>query len=743
MNSTIQPAGASEFIGRYMPGPGDDANEKSGFSFNIADVRAMMWRQRRILAQVIGGSLFLGLAVSLLMTPRYEATATVRVDNENVKIEAGQDVDPVVALGDTNRYLNTQAIVIQSRSMAYAVIDDLKLDQNDDFLLKMRERLATASVPPNLRKAVRREAEAAVLMANLKVTVPMDNRVLELDFTSPDALVAAQVASSYARNFVASNIKTGLNANAYARKVLSDQIDSLRSQLEDSEHKAIDYARTNDLIDASDASGGSGASDSKDNTAGSGNSQSITTANLVHLNSQYTDSVTQRILAEQRWHAAQSTPLLQIVEVQSNAGVQSLMSQRSTLENEYAMLNAKYKPDFPQVVQLRAQLNTIDNQIQTVASNIKKSLEYQYHVAADQEKSLAAERAALSGQTLLEQGRRVQLNLIARDVDSRRRQLNDLMERYNQISAASDIVRNNISPLDSAEVPGRPVSPNLPKNMAIAFALGLVIAVAIAIAREAVDDTLRSPEDVESKLHLPLLGTTPQAPDEDLSVGSSDRKSALNEAYYSIRAALDYATLTGTPEVLQVTSSQPSEGKSTTCIALARDYARIGKRVLLIDADLRRPSLHRHIVTGRSIGLTEVLLGHRSLNECVVHVEKDGFDLLPLGQVPSNPVEILSSNALGDFLAAIKPLYDVIILDSAPIMGLADAPLIARQVQSVLLIVEANRAHNGQAKAAVRRLQDVGAKIAGVVLTKFDHRIAGYNYDYHYKYYHYESSEAV
>jgi capsular exopolysaccharide synthesis family protein len=740
MTTTIQPAVASDFIGRYMPRTSEDGEEKSGFSFNIADLRAMLWRQRRVLIQVIGGSLFLGLAVSLFMAPRYEATATVRVDNENVKIEAGQDVDPVVAISDTNRYLNTQALVIQSRSMAYAVIDDLRLDQNDDFLLKMREKLPGANVPPNLRKAARRIAEASVLMANLKVTVPMDNRVLDLSFTSPNAVIAAQVASSYARNFVANNVRTGLDANAYARKVLSDQIENLRGQLEVSEHKAIDYARTNDLIDASDSAGGSGAADSKEASPGSGNSQSITTANLVHLNGQYTDAVTQRILAEQRWHAAQSTPLLQIVEVQTNAGVQALLGQRGLEANEYAQLSAKYKPDYPAVVQARAQLVGLDNQIQAQANNIKKSLEYQYHVALDQEKSLAAERAALSGQTLQEQGRRVQLNLIARDVDSRRHQLNDLMERYNQISAASDIVRNNISQLDSAEVPSRPVSPNLLKNMGIAFAIGVALAIAIAIAREAVDDTLRSPEDVENKLHLPLLGTTPQAADEDLGLGGDDRKSALNEAYYSIRAALDYATLTGTPEILQVTSSQPSEGKSTTCIALARDYARIGKRVLLIDADLRRPSLHRHFVAGRTIGLIEVLLGHRSLGECVIKVGKDEFDLLPLGQVPTNPVEILSSNALGDFLIAAKPSYDVIILDSAPIMGLADAPLIARQVQSVLLIVEANRAHNGQAKAAVRRLQDVGAKIAGVVLTKFDHRIAGYNYDYHYKYYHYESS---
>jgi capsular exopolysaccharide synthesis family protein len=748
MNTMNQPVETADYVSRYMPGDTGTEAEKSGFSFNVADVRWMIWRQRRVFIYLVGAAAFLGLAITLLMTPTYQATATVRVDNENVKIVEGQDVNPVVQIADTSRYLNTQSLVLKSRRMAYYVIEDLKLDRNDDFFKKMRVRSPLAAVPENARQATRRELEANLLIDNLKVDVPLDNRVLQIAYTSPDALLSAQVASSYARNFVASNVRTGLEANAYARKVLSDQIDSLRVRLEESEHKAIDYARQNNLIDASDASG-SGAGDTKGNSAGSGNSQSITTENLVHLNAQYTDAVTQRILAEQRWHQAQSTPVLQLSEIQSNTGISTLITQRATLAAEYAQLSAKYKPDYPQVVQLRAQLAALDGQIASVANNIKKSLESQYRIALAQEKSLEAERGALAGQTLQEQGRRVQLNLIARDVDGLRHQLNDLMGRYNQVSSAADIVRNNISMLDNATVPLRPVSPNLPKNMGIALALGFAIALAVAIAREATDDTLRSPEDVESKLHLPLLGTTPRASEKELDGEERDSKSALSEAYYSIRASLDYATLTGTPEVLLVTSSQPSEGKSTTCTALARDYARIGKRVLLVDADLRRPSLQLQFGVGRSSGLVDVLLGHRRFQDSVLKVDVDhdrgsaGFDLLPLGPVPSNPVEILSSNAISDFLAAAKPDYDIVILDGAPVMGLADAPLIARQVQTVLLIIEANRAHNGQAKAAVRRLQEVGAKIAGVVLTKFDPRNAGYNYDYHYKYYHYETTQTV
>lgn len=731
---------ASDRLARFMPAV-SDASEQTGFSFKIADLRAMIWRQRRLLLAVMGASLFLGIAVSLLLTPVYQAESRVRVDNENVKIIQGQDLDPAVSIVDTARYLNTQALVLQSRALAGKVADDLKLAKDDSFLTAMRVSVPGASLAPDLAAAARREAVIGALMGNVKVTVPTDNRVLSIGFRSPDAKTAAAVANSFARNFIANNVQSGLDSNAYARKVLSDQIEGLRAQLQMSEHKAIDYARQNALIDASDASS-SGASDTKNNSAGSSNSQSITTANLVHLNQQFIDAVSARIMAEQRWHAAQSTPPLQLAEVQSNSQVQALISRRADLEAQYAQLSARYAPDFPQVHQVKVQIDALNGQIGQQLGNIRKSLEYQYRVAREQEESLSRERNSLSGQTLEEQSRRVQLNLMARDVDSMRAQLKDLMARYNEVSAASDIVRNNISLMDLAVEPGRPVSPNIPKNIGVALALGFALAMALAIGREAIDDTLRSPDEVESKLNLPLLGTTPIATENDLQLGGSDRKSPLAEAYYSIRASLDYASATGTPEFLQVTSSQPSEGKSTTAAALARDYARIGKKVLLVDADLRRPTLHRFFDVDRAVGFVDVLLGHRPLAQCAVPSETENLHLLPLGQVPPNPVEILSSNVVADFYKAARTVYDVIILDSSPVMGLADAPLIARQVKAVVMIVEANRAHNGQAKAAVRRLQESGAKILGVVLTKFDHRIAGYSYDYHYKYYRYEETPA-
>jgi capsular exopolysaccharide synthesis family protein len=689
----------------------------------------------------MGLALFLGLAVTLLMTPKYAAVATAQIDNENVKIVSGQDIDPTVSINDTIRYINTQMGIVQSRTVALLVIDDLGLDKNDTFLTTMRARLPDARLPAAQRKQALREAAVEVLAANLKVEVPVDDRVMSIQFTSPNAVMAMQVANSFARNFVANNVRRGLDANSYARKVLEQQIEVDRVQLDQAERKAIAYAQENHLIDASDASGsGSGASDPKSNSPGSGNSQSITTANLVRLNGQYIDAVNQRIMAEQRWHAAQTTPPEQLTEVVSNIQLQSLISQRATTAGQVANMKAKYQANFPQLIQAQAELNFLNSQIDRQINGIKESIRYQYKVAQAQEASLSSERERLSNQTLDEQRRRVQLNLLARDVESRRHQVADLMDRYNQIASASDIVRNNISLIDAAIVPSQPVSPNLLKNMGIAFALGIVIATLLMIAREAVDDTLRGPDDVESKLGLSLLGTTPKMTSEQLDSSLGDQKNPLTEAYYSVRVALDYSTLHGVPDTLLVTSSQPSEGKSTTALALARDYARIGKQVLLIDGDLRRPSLHRALGLANSVGFVDVLLQHKPLAECIqTREDYVGLSLLTLGKTPPNPVEILSSNVISEFLNTYKPQFDIIIVDSAPVMGLADTPLLARQVDTVLMIVEANRAHRGQAKTAVRRLLDAGASIAGVVLTKFDHRNAGYNYDYHYRYYSYDT----
>lgn len=720
-------------LDQYMPGEPEDGSETTGFNIGIADLKAAAWRQRWLIGITILIAALIGVILTLLTTPVYQATSTVRIDQEGTRIFEGQEVDPTVSVSDAGRYLTTQRRVIESRTMALRVVDALKLAQDDTFLIAMGEQPLADTVPVADRAPTRRNVATDILQANLRVTVPIDNRIASIAFQSRDPVIAARVANGYADAFVEANVRRGYESTNYARKVLSEQIDLARNRLQDSERKAIIYAQQTGLIDLRDA--GAGGETQSSGTQGSG-STSLVAANLVRLNSDYAAAQSARIQAEQRWRAAQAASPLELPEVQANTTVQALRTERAQAETERRQLRERYRADYPDVQQLDARIAALDGQINQIANQTRDSLRLNYQTTLQQEQALAAARNGSIGKTLDEQRRRVELNLINRNVETGRTQLSDLMRRFNQVSAASDISANNISLLDRATVPGSPVKPKPLMNLALALVAGFALAVVLAFAREALDDTVRSPEDVERKLRLPLLGTTPALLGDDNTIDAlSDNKSALAEAYYSIRATLDYATSSGTPRTLQITSSSPSEGKSTTSIAIARDYARIGKRALLVDADLRKPSLHRWLSLEKREGFVDVLLGHRTIDQVVQQV--DGLDVLTLGKVPPNPVQLLSSNALSEFIQRHDAMYDVIIFDSAPVMGLADAPLISRMVEGTLVVVEANRVHRGQAKTAIRRLDETGANMMGIVLTKFDYREAGYGYDYYYSYYSY------
>jgi succinoglycan biosynthesis transport protein ExoP len=737
MNSIASPAGTDAAapqpsrLDKYMP-DNQETGETTGFNIGIADLKVAAWRQRWLIGITILVAALIGVVLTLLTTPVYQATSTVRIDQEGTRIFDGQEVDPTVSVSDANRYLTTQRRVIESRAMALRVVDKLKLAQTDEFLVAMGNEPPATAVPAADRARTRREVAAGVLQSGLKVTVPIDNRIASIAFESRDPVIAARVANGYADAFIEANVRRGYESTDYARKVLSEQIELARNRLQDSERQAITYAQRTGLIDLNDAGGGGQSGGAQ----GGGGSTSLVASNLIKLNGDYVAAQSARIQAEQRWRAAQAVSPLELPEVQANSTVQSLRTERAQAEAERRQLRERYRADYPDVQQLNARILALDGQINQIASQTRNSLRLNYQIALQQERALATARDGSIGSTIDEQRRRVELNLINRNVDTERTQMGNLMSRFNQVSAASDISANNISMLDRATVPGSPVKPKPLVNLALALAAGLALAVVLAFGREALDDTVRSPEDVERKLRLPLLGTTPALTGDDDTIESlADSKSALAEAYYSIRATLDYATSNGTPRTLQITSSSPSEGKSTTSIAIARDYARIGRRALLVDADLRKPSLHRWLNLEKREGFVDVLLGHRTIDQVVQQI--DGLHVLTLGKIPPNPVQLLSSNALSDFIQRHENLYDVIIFDSAPVMGLADAPLISRMVEGTLVVVEANRVHRGQAKTAIRRLEETGANLMGAVLTKFDYREAGYGYDYYYSYYSY------
>jgi len=716
MNQTIAPAADNDKI---------DPSVEQDSTISFAEIRATLFRQRRIIIPIALLSLAIGLVVSLLMTPIYQAVATVRMEADSNDVVKDGEVEQRVTGNDFQRYLNSQIEVLKSRKMAGRVADQLRLADNNDFLAAMNVEPGAQGGNSRDSKAARRNQVISVLAGNIGVDIGFGSMIPAINFKSPTPATAVRVANAYADNLITGNIAQRYEATSYARDFLEREIARSKAQLEETERQAIRYAEDKQIIDASDG---------VTTTEGSTSPKSITTANLISSNAAVAGARTARIVAEEKWKQAQQTPLMSLPEVQSNGAIQSLQSARTNQQIVYNELLGRYRKDYPAVLEAKSKVAALDAQISQMAGRVMDSIRNEYQVAQRQEKSLDTVFESLKGDTLDEQNRRVQLNLMARDVDTNRTQYQALLDRYKQVSTASGVVTNNITILDRAEG-ARKVSPRTFLNICIAGFVGLVLGFAIAFLREIFDDSIRSPDDVSRKLGLPLLGTTPIVDfGNELMAELANRKSPLAESYSSIRSSIDFSTASGAPASLVVTSAQPFEGKTTTSISLAESFARAGRRVLLVDGDLRNPSLHRNLGLNNSHGLVNVLTGNMAFENALQPKTGFNFDLLSSGPIPPNPSEIITSDGIHRLLAAAAGKYDQIIIDGPPTMGLADSPQIARAVEGTIFVVESGGSMRGQTKTAVRRLSHANARILGVVLSKLDTSMAGYGAHYGYQY---------
>jgi capsular exopolysaccharide synthesis family protein len=707
-------------------------SDLSGAAVDVRAIWSALYRNRYLLLAIIALAMALALGKALLTAPIYEATATIQIDQQTARILESQDEEPATSSQETERFLQTQVDVIKSRSLAVRVSDSLRVPQNK------RAVAALLGDDPELQKAsaeqLRLESVEA-LMEGLVVALPKNSRVVAVSFNSQDPVFAAQVANSYTENTITGNLQRRFDTSAYSRTFLQEQLARAKQRLEESERQVVAYARSAGLLDT-----GAGVASAGANSAGSATpgGTSLTTSSLVQVNQAYSQARSARVAAEQRWASAQATPALSLVEVLSNPTIQQLTQRRAEQEATLSEERQRRLEGHPAVIQAAARVAELDQQIATIAGRIKSSLREQYIVALKQEQGLQASVGQLKGATLSEQDRSVQYNILKREADTNRQLYDGLLQRYRELSAAAGITSNNISVVDRAVAPDKPVWPRPILNLAIGTLFGLLIALGAVFLREKFDDAIRSPEDVDRKLNLPLLGTIPllkagTTPSEALE----DPRSLLSEAHYAARLSLELSSGDGLPATLLLTSSRQAEGKSTSSYAIARDLAASGKRVLLVDGDLRKPSLHRIVGVENRRGLGNILARQESLAAVLRETAVEGLFFISSGPAPPNPAQLLTSTSLDEFLAEARAQYDITVIDGPPVLGLADAPRLAEAAQATLFVVEANGAHHGHAKAALRRLRASKANLIGVLLTKFDARKAGYGAGYGYSYYNY------
>ncbi|MEP9404186.1 polysaccharide biosynthesis tyrosine autokinase [Sphingomonas sp. VNH70] len=732
---TQQPIGALE------PAPGDaprdadrvvedaallpDADDDAGFDPRA--IWAAIYRNRLVMLLIVAAALVLGV-ISVMVMPRiYQARSSVQIDQQVAKVLGTEDSEPTVAGTDADRFLQTQVDVINSRAMAKRVSDSLGLAANDAFLESMGGRL-------KLRVPGERRIDQVLdtLQKNLNVDLRRNSRVVGIQFKSRDAGLAARVANSYASNFIESNIQRKFSTSAYSREFLQSQLALAKGRLEASERSLINYARSAQLIDASAGAQQIGQPEGP---------RSLVTANLVQLNENYATAAAARLQAQQRYEQARATPLLSLPDVLSNPAAQEILQRRAELNSQLNQLRERLKPDHPTVVQATAQIAELNAQLNQLAGSILNSIRNQYLTAQRQQDAIESQVARLKSATLAEQDRGVQYNILKREVDTNRQLYESLLQRFKEVSAEAGVATNNVTMVDTAETPRRPTSPRPLVNMALALVAGLFLAGLYAFGRERLDDVLRDPRDVETRLHLPLLGVVPEQEDGDPLVALRDTKSEIAESYHAIRTALELSSNQGLPRSILVTSSQMSEGKSTTSYALARDFASIGHRVLLIDADLRRPSLHRLVdVKQTDKGLSTVLARMTPVEEVVVPTDTANLAFLPSGPLPPDPANLFAGSAPSELLARLGGQYDLIVLDGPPVLALADATALSASAAATVVIAEAGGAHFGQVRNALTRLVRAQGHLLGIIVTKYNSRKSGYAASEDYYRYNYRST---
>ena len=704
----------------------DDRREADPDEIDLLAYWRILVKRRRLVAGVLAAVVAVALLLTLMTQPLYRASALMQVEKEGPPIVATQGAMPFYDGWDPE-FLNTQYELLRSRALAERVANEMNLTAetleslNDPGWLGRVIALLRPAPKAKVEDANRPQGSEALLkqatgiiQGGLSVDPVKESRLVRLSFDSPDPAFSARVVNAVAEGFIASSLERRMGTTSYAKTYLEDQLQQTKGKLEEAERKLVEFAQQEGLV----------------NTGSEGTS--LATQNLTELNGMLAAAQSERIRAQARWRQASSGSLSS--DMLSSSGIGALQQQRAALQGQYQQKLQTFKPDYPEMVQLKAQIDAINREIGAETGRIRAAVKAEYDAASANEGMLKGQIANLRGEALDTDSRSIQYNILKREADTNRQMYDSLLQRFKEVGAAGDVRTNNISIVDRAQG-GFRFKPNLLKNLAMGLLAGLLLGVLLAFVLEFLDDTLKTPEDLEQKLRLAVLGVIPKlGPKQNVVEVSADPRSAFSEAYRSVRTALQFATDHGVPRSLLVTSPSPSEGKSTTALALARNFAQLGKRVLLIEGDLRNPSLHKALGVKGEFGLSNLLSGANSLAEVTLASGEERLSVILAGPLPPNPAELLSGSKFISMLTVACERYDQVIIDGPPVLGLADSPILANAVEGTLLVITSGKTRIAIAQQAQKRLVAARARIVGALLTKYDAKAAGYGQGYHYNY---------
>ena len=672
------------------------------------------------------------LIASFLATPIYRASLTLQIERDLPKVVKFQDVTPVESGAADKDFYQTQYELLKSRTLAKRTMDQLSLATTPAFMDKHAGGVISGLMQTMGVKSSS-ETQANDIVANflqdLVISPVKQSRLVEVSFESYDPELSAKVVNTLAENFIEMNLERRIDASSYAKSFLEDRLTQVKVKLEDSEKKLIQFARTYEIIKVDE-------------------NRTIQLQKLREVTLALTEAEKERLSAETLYRSSQRNSGHSLEAVLNSEVISRLKQTQAELEASYQEKLKVFKPNYPAMLQLKEQISEIEAKIESEVDNIRGSIRSNYEIAKQKESKLGKQLTKLKDEVLSIQDRSIEYNILQREVDTNRELYEGLLQRMKEVGVAGGVTTNNISIVDAAYVPHKKYKPRISINLLLAIIIGLVGGVGFAFFFEHLDDTIKLPQDLERKMHVPLLGIVPEVKSARVKrtdnvqlalMSATEPRSGFAEAYRSVRTSLLFATSSGAPKILLFTSPGPSEGKTTSALNVAITFTQTGSKVLLVDTDLRNPSMHRLLGLDNTMGLTNFLAGDAQPAQVSQATEVADLFAIPSGPLPPNPAELLSGGKMAELLLLAREKFDYVILDGPPVLGLADALVLANIAQSTVIVVEAGVTRQGHLSGALKRLKSIHASIVGGVMAKYKETTGAYGY--HSSYYYYQSED--
>lgn len=713
---------------------GDERRPALGHVFNAQpfDLRrlyAMFLRRVRLFAAVALLVFLAALFVTLNATPKYTATASVMLDTRQERVT---DTEAVLSgLPADSSVVDTEVEVLKSRQLADRVVKALKLEEDPEFNGSLRKPTGLGAMkaalksmlglaPPaprqlNAAQAQRqRDGVVDAVLGGLSVNRAGLTYVIRVNYEAQSPAKAAAIANKYAELYLLEQLEAKFEATQQATSWLNGRLGELRAQVIADEAAVQQFKIANNLMSASGTSL---------------TEQEISNYNMTLAQARAQVAEDEARLATARRQLASGSTGDDVGEALSSPVIQQLRAQRAQVSGQVADLQGRYGERHPEMLKAKRQLSDIDTQIEQEIQRIISNLEARASVSRQRAAALAGSLGGAKGALAANNRAMVRLNELERTAEASRTLYESYLNRYKETSAQQGIEQSDARIVSKAKIPTGQSSPNVPRNLMLGLILALGAGAGAVFLMEMLDAGLATAEDVERRLDTSYLGAVPLLASVASETGMAPIDhvvakplSGFAEAFRNLRASVLYSRLGEPVQVVAVTSALPGEGKTTTSVCLGRVAALQGGRVIVVDCDLRRRTVNRLLREEPKVGLLEVLSGEATLQQAVTLDKETGAHFLPLAPTSFTPRDVFGTNAMDRLLSELRSQYDLVILDTAPVLPVADTRILAPKADTVLFLARWRRTPQHAIEAAFRLFEGAGAHIGGVALTQVDMR---------------------